>query len=93
MGLNVSNYQMAQELALNKDDVQQMTCQLRQGIGTKKPTPTLTAEVECDEVSVVAGHKGKPEAVGKKGGTDGDAASRASGDAGHLRVRNLRSSE
>jgi hypothetical protein len=92
MGLNVSNSQIAQELDLNKDNVQQRTCQLRQGIVIKKPLPTLTAEVECDEVSVVAGHKGTPEAVGKQGGTDGDAASRASGDAGHVRVRTLRSS-
>src|SRR6266849_6203796 len=28
--------------------------------------PTLTDEVECDEVYIVAGHKGKPEAVKKR---------------------------
>jgi hypothetical protein len=42
-----------------------MTCQLRQGIVRKKPSPTLTDEVECDEVYIVAGHKGKPEEVKK----------------------------
>ena len=36
MGLNLSNQQIAQELALNKDDVQEMTRQLRQGIVVKK---------------------------------------------------------
>jgi hypothetical protein len=32
MGLNVSNEQIAQELAVNGSDVQQMTTQLRGGI-------------------------------------------------------------
>ncbi len=32
MGLNLSNLQIAQELDLNKDDIQQMTSQLRSGI-------------------------------------------------------------
>jgi len=36
MGLNLSNQQIAQELGLNKDDVQQMTSQLRQGVEEKK---------------------------------------------------------
>ncbi len=92
MGLNLSNHQIAQELDLNNDDVHQMTCQLRQGIVTKKPSPTLTGEVECDEVYIVAGHKGQPEAVEKKGGVDGGADSRASGDEARLRQRSLRSS-
>jgi transposase-like protein len=35
MGLNVSNAQMAHELALNRSDVQQMTTQLREGIVKK----------------------------------------------------------
>ena len=39
MGLNLSNRQIAAELGLNKDDVQQMTQQLRQGIITKKRHP------------------------------------------------------
>jgi hypothetical protein len=37
MGLNVSNDQIAQELALNGSDVQQMTTQLRGGIVKKSP--------------------------------------------------------
>lgn len=36
MGLNLSNQQIAQELSLNKDDVQQMTRQLRTGVMEKK---------------------------------------------------------
>jgi len=74
MGLNLSNQQIAQELDLNKDDVQQMTSQLRKGIVSRKPTPVLRGEVECDEVYVVAGHKGHPEAVLKKGAAPGDGA-------------------
>lgn len=72
----LSNQQIAQELDLNKDDVQQMTSQLREGIVERKPTPRLCGAVECgavecDEVYVVAGHKGHPEAVLKKGARDG----------------------
>lgn len=70
MGLNLSNQQIAQELDLNRSDVQQMTYQLRQGIVKLKPEVRLEGEVECDEVYVVAGHKGHPEAV-KKGGRKG----------------------
>lgn len=36
MGLNLSNQQIAAELNLNKDDVQAMTTQLREGIVAKK---------------------------------------------------------
>lgn len=36
MGLNLSNQQIAAELDLNKDDVQAMTTQLREGIVAKK---------------------------------------------------------
>lgn len=39
MGLNLSNLQIAQELNLNKDDVQAMTTQLRTGI-VKKNQPS-----------------------------------------------------
>jgi len=69
-----------------------MTSQLRQGIVRKKPTPRLTDEVECDEVSIVAGHKGKPEAVVKKGGAAGGDASRGNAAAAHLQQRSPRSS-
>lgn len=69
MGLNLSNEQIGQELGLNKDDVHRMTSQLRTGIVVAQAEPMLSGEVECDEVSVVAGHKGHPEAVkkGRKG--------------------------
>ena len=67
MGLDLSNEQIAQELDLDPDDAQEMASQLREGIVQRKPAVTLSGEVECNEVSVVAGHKGHPEAVAKKG--------------------------
>jgi transposase-like protein len=67
MGLNLSNEQIAQELDLNPDDAQRMTAQLREGVVQRKPEVVLSGEVECDEVYVVAGHQGNPEAVRKKG--------------------------
>lgn len=66
MSLNLSNRQIAQELDLNKDDVQKMTQQLREAVDKKRPAVTLGGEVECDEVYVVAGHKGHPDAVKKR---------------------------
>ena len=66
MGLNLSNRQIAAELGLNKDDVQQMTRTLRRGVEAQRPPVRLTGQVECDEVYVVAGHKGQPAAVKKK---------------------------
>ena len=66
MGLNLSNAQIARELDLNEADTQQMTQQLRSGIVAQKPAVILEGEVECDEVYVVAGHKGQPDAVKKK---------------------------
>ena len=92
MGLNLSNHQIAHELDLNKDDAQQMTSQLRQGIVRKKPAPTLTDEVECDEVYIVAGHKGKPDEVVKKGGAAGADASRGNAAAAPSPRRSRRSS-
>lgn len=67
MGLNLSNQQIGQELDLNKDVVQRMTRQLREGVVERKPKPRLSGEVEFDEVYVVAGHKGHPGAVTRKG--------------------------
>ena len=69
MGLNLSNEQIAQELDLDPDDAQVMTTQLRESIVQRKPEVKLSGEVECDEVYVVAGHKGHPEAVRKKART------------------------
>jgi len=37
MGLNISNEQIAHELAVDVSDVQQMTTQLRQGVVKKSP--------------------------------------------------------
>jgi transposase-like protein len=65
LGLNLSTRQIAQELNLNKDDAQMMAEILRSGVVEKKPEETLSGEVECDEVYVVAGHKGRPDAVKK----------------------------
>jgi len=68
MCLNLSNRQIAQELDLGETDVQAMTEQLRRGLAAKLPPARLEGEVEIDEVYVVAGHKGQPAAVAKKGG-------------------------
>ena len=65
MGLNLSNRQIARELDLNKDNVQQMTTQLRERIVQHKAPVRLEGEVECDEVYLTAGHKGHSEAVKK----------------------------
>ena len=76
MGLNLSGLQIAQELDINKDDARAMIGQLREGVVARRPPAVLEGEgeVECDEVYVVAGHKGHPEAVEKK-------AARPGGDA------------
>jgi|GEM_PF-4589768 len=66
MGLNLSNEQIAHELDLNSDDAQKMTTQHREGIVERKPKVTLSGEVECDEVYVVAGHEGHPDEVKKR---------------------------
>jgi len=92
MGLNLSNRQIAQELDLHKDDVHHMTTQLRQGIVSKAPSPTLSGEVECDEVYIVAGHKGHREAVAKKGVWADDDVSKVPEDVVPSTVRNRRSS-
>ena len=73
MGLNLSNCQIAQELGLDRSDVQAMTEQLRSGLVAKTPPVMLDGEVEIDEVYVVAGHKGQPAAVAKGGGMDAAA--------------------
>ena len=70
MGLNLSNQQIAKELDLNKDDVQAMTQQLRDGVEIRREPIKLSGEVECDEVYIIAGHKGQPEAVKKRAEKD-----------------------
>jgi len=68
MGLNLSTMQISKELDLIRSDVQAMVQLLRQGVVDRRPAVVLEGEVECDEVYVVAGHKGNPEAVKKKVG-------------------------
>ena len=67
MGLNLSNRQIAEELDLGTSDVQAMTEALRQGLTARTPAVVLNGEVEIDEIDVVAGHKGDPDAVAKRG--------------------------
>jgi transposase-like protein len=67
MGLNLSNRQIARELDLAVSDVQAMTEALRRGLTAGAPAVVLDGEVEVDEVYVVAGHKGNPAAVAKRG--------------------------
>jgi len=67
MGLNLSTHQIAAELDLNKDDVQQMTSQLRAGIVEKKPKVILKGQVELDELYLISGFKGQPAEVRKRG--------------------------
>jgi transposase-like protein len=69
MGLNLSNRQIAAELDLGASDAQAMTEALRGGLAAKAPPVRLQGEVEIDEVYVVAGHKGQPAAVAKRGGS------------------------
>ena len=54
-----------------------MTEQLRGGLVAKGPAARLAGEVEIDEVYVVAGHKGQPAAVAKRGGSAAAAGWRA----------------
>jgi len=63
MGLNLSNRQIAQELGLNESDGQAMADQLRGGIVRRRPKPRMSGVAECDEVYVVAGHKGRPDRI------------------------------
>lgn len=67
MALNLSNSQIAEELDLSTSAVQLMTELLRKEIDRKRELPKLSHEVECDEVYVIAGHKGNPAAVEASG--------------------------
>ena len=67
MGLDLSNHQIAQELDLNKDDVQEMTTYLRQMVYDRRSPAQLEGEAEFDEVYLVAGHKGYPTIVQELG--------------------------
>ena len=67
MGLNLSNNQIAKEINLSKSDVHEMINTLRSGVIDRKPEVLLQGEVEFDEMYLVAGHKGYPEAIKKSG--------------------------
>jgi len=45
-----------------------MTSQLRLGIRDKKPEVSLSGEVECDELYLIAGFTLQPAEVKKRGG-------------------------
>ena len=92
MGLNLSNRQIAMEVGLNASDVQAMTEQLRRGLVAETPAVELRGEVQVDEVYVVAGHKGEPAAVAKRGGSGGDAGWQARRDAARWSRTSRRSS-
>jgi len=92
MGLNLSNRQIALELGLDISDTQAMTEQLRCGLVARMPAVELQGEVEIDEVYVVAGHKGQPAEVAKRGGSDGAVSWPARRDAVRWTRRNHRSS-
>jgi len=99
MGLNLSNRQIASELGLDASGVKIMTEQLRRGLAAKTPAVELTGEVEpdarassgIDEVYVVAGHKGQPEEVAKRGGSGAAAGWQARRAAARWRRTSRRS--
>ena len=72
MGLNLSNSQIAKELGLAENDCHAMTSLLREGVYEKRPQEVLEGEVEFDELYIIAGHKGHPEAVKKRAAKDDD---------------------
>lgn len=63
MGLNLSNRQIAKELNLDESDGQAMADQRRGGIVKRGSKARMSGVVECDEVYVVAGHKGRPDQI------------------------------
>ncbi len=74
MSLNLSNAQIGRELGISESESHSMTGLLREGVYEKRPEQMLEGEVEFDELYVIAGHKGQPEAVKKKGASHGGAA-------------------
>ena len=92
MGLNLSNPQIAAALDLGASDVQAMTEHLRSGLAGRTPAAKLEGQVEIDEVYVVAGHKGQPAEVVKRGARDDAAGFRARPDGARWRRTSRRSS-
>lgn len=66
MNMNSSNRQISQELEVSEKTAQKMTTKIRKEVKKNSPDPELSGEVEFDEVYVVAGHKGHPNAVKKR---------------------------
>jgi hypothetical protein len=91
MGLNLSNPQIAKQWDLNKDDMQRMTSQLRQGVVNRKPAAALQETVECEEIYVAAGHKGHPSAVKKSAARGAETASKGHQAEARLKRRSPRS--
>jgi hypothetical protein len=89
MGLS---QQIARELGLCGSEMEARMDQLCRGLAVKKLPMGLTGEVPIDEVDVVPGHKGEPDAIAKKGGSDNvaswqarrSAACRSRGSKGRL---------
>ena len=77
MGLNLTNRQIALELGLGASDTQAMNGALHCGLAAKAPAVTLKAQVEINEVYVVAVHKGQPAAVAERDSSDGAAGRQA----------------
>jgi hypothetical protein len=69
-----------------------MTTQLRPGIVPQQPPSTFSGEVACEEVSIVAGHKGQPAEVANKGASADAGASRGRGDVAPAQASNHRAS-
>ena len=74
MNLNTSNRQIAQELGFSEKTAQHMTTKMRQAVEANMADPTLSGEVEFDEVYIVAGHKGRPETAKKRVETGAEGA-------------------
>ena len=69
-----------------------MTERLRSGLVARTPAVRLEGEVEIDAVCVVAGHKGQPAAVAKRGGSAAAAGWRERRAAARWKRTSLRSS-
>ena len=69
MNLNISNAQIAEELDISERTVNDMCDKLRRKVYEERPEVQLSGEVELDEVYIVAGHKGRPDAVKKRVGS------------------------
>ena len=67
IGLNLSTRQIASELKLDDKTCRSIAEQIRTSITCCQTEPTLSGEVEVDEVYIVAGHKGQPKEVEKIG--------------------------